>query len=503
MTNLPEVIEYTHRKMNRKGDESSHNDSRDSYRIEEEDIFDSIADAKAKPRKMTTLARKITKDAKTKKKNQKKSGILEISGSSKSQASDSEKAKPKGQGKKNFKQGRRKSTAADGEGSVGKDRDGDDQQGLEYCSWATEANLKWLQVWLAGKLGTMFEGFETAKIREILLQMKAEKEKLVKLILKMEDFIRYGRKFFVARSQAVKEKLSTKRGLFVSRSQDPKPPILPNFIKQRSNWADEVQNFQICRKNCKAGSPWFGVGAGVSNSPSLGIEEGSLSNRQASIFGNYEPNMSSSAQMKGQRPTAHAECLESYHGTNRRTMMSSDWTSCLSRNNQEITTLLQENLGQGFGPEPIGEKSGFFGKPQPQSIVQNLKNCNLDLGGSAMNFYLESSAWKTFYPKSSRHTSRDVNTDAEQAKMATPDFGGLHTTRPSLSITLGDKLKMPYADGGMGQSKSNAINQSYHIRQKVKGYGVDGSRATVRDDLKIFDKKVSYSGKLFMKKKGS
>lgn len=103
MTNLPEVIEYTHRKMNRKGDESSHNDSRDSYRIEEEDIFDSIADAKAKPRKMTTLARKITKDAKTKKKNQKKSGILEISGSSKSQASDSEKAKPKGQGKKNFK----------------------------------------------------------------------------------------------------------------------------------------------------------------------------------------------------------------------------------------------------------------------------------------------------------------------------------------------------------------------------------------------------------------
>lgn len=46
----------------------------------------------------------------------------------------------------------------------------------------------------------MFEGFETAKIREILLQMKAEKEKLVKLILKMEDFIRYGRKFFVARS---------------------------------------------------------------------------------------------------------------------------------------------------------------------------------------------------------------------------------------------------------------------------------------------------------------
>jgi hypothetical protein len=158
---------------------------------------------------------------------------------------------------------------AGGDGSVGQKRDEDHQVGQEYCSWTSEANLQWLQVWLAGKLGNMFEGLETAKIREILLQMKSEKEKLVKLILKMEDFIRYGRKFFVARSQAVKEKLSSKSGLFVSKSQDPKPPILPNFIKERSDWADEVQRFQLLRKNCKAISTKHEVG--VSNSLSLGI----------------------------------------------------------------------------------------------------------------------------------------------------------------------------------------------------------------------------------------
>jgi hypothetical protein len=205
--------------------------------------------------------------------------------------------------------------------------------------------------------------------------------------------------------------------------------------------------------------------------------------------------MSSPTHQGGQRPRVYAECLEIYHGSNRRTLMASDWTSGLSKNNQQINTIGQESLGQGFGREPIGEKSGIFGKPQPQSIVQTLRNCNLDHGGSAVNFYLESSAWKSSYAKSSRHTSRDVNTFEESTKMATPDFVGLPTMGPALSTTLGDKLKIPYADRGMGQRKSGNFNKSYHIMQKVKGIGVDGLRATIRDNLKIFDKKVSYSGK--------
>jgi hypothetical protein len=64
MTTLPSVIEYTHRKINRKGDGASHKDSFDSQRIEKEDYFDSIADAKPKPKRATTLARKITRDVK-------------------------------------------------------------------------------------------------------------------------------------------------------------------------------------------------------------------------------------------------------------------------------------------------------------------------------------------------------------------------------------------------------------------------------------------------------
>jgi hypothetical protein len=64
MTNLPSVIEYTHRKINRKGDGTIRKDSLDSHRIEEEDYFDSIADAKPKPKRATTLARKITRDVK-------------------------------------------------------------------------------------------------------------------------------------------------------------------------------------------------------------------------------------------------------------------------------------------------------------------------------------------------------------------------------------------------------------------------------------------------------
>lgn len=204
--------------------------------------------------------------------------------------------------------------------------------------------------------------------------------------------------------------------------------------------------------------------------------------------------MSSPTHQGGQRPRAYSECLEIYHGSNRRTLMASDWTSGLYRNNKQITTIGQESLGQGFGRQPIGEKSGIFGKPQPQSFVQTLRNCNLDPGGSAVNFYLESSASKSFYAKSSRHTSRDVNTFEESTKMATPDFVGLPTMVPALSTTLVDKLKIPYADRWMGQRNSGNFNNSFHIMQKVKGIGVDGLRATVRDDMRIFDKKVSYSG---------